>query len=259
MNIILFQESELNGFLPISDYRAQHILNILHCVAGDSVEVGIINGVKGTATIRSIDHEQIVFDFHMTEEQSDLFPISVVIGHPRPQSLRRILRDLTTLGVSEMHFPRTEMSEKSYLKSSIWLQQEYLRFIREGVEQSSFTRFPEAKVHHSLKRCLDQISLAPDRIALDNDVFSLNLSQYEVESTNNPHHPDAGSIIDRTETAGQPRIIIAVGPDRGWSDSERLLLKDRGFTMASLGKRILRTDTACIAGVTLLLERFGYI
>lgn len=40
-------------------------------------------------------------------------------------------------------------------------------------------------------------------------------------------------------------VIVAIGPERGWSQRERLLLKQRGFQTISVGKSILRTETAC--------------
>ena len=40
------------------------------------------------------------------------------------------------------------------------------------------------------------------------------------------------------------KIVVAVGPEGGWEDEEVLLLLSKGFSLVSLGPRILRTDMA---------------
>ena len=54
-------------------------------------------------------------------------------------------------------------------------------------------------------------------------------------------------------------VAIAVGPERGWSARERALFLDSGYKSALLGSRILRTETAAVAGVALSLSRMGYV
>jgi RsmE family RNA methyltransferase len=51
--------------------------------------------------------------------------------------------------------------------------------------------------------------------------------------------------------------VLAVGPERGWSDRERELLEKAGFLRLSLGERALRTETACVAAAALILEKIG--
>jgi len=58
--------------------------------------------------------------------------------------------------------------------------------------------------------------------------------------------------------AGRP-VTLALGAERGWSPAERTLLRESGFTFGHLGDRVLRTETACIAAVTLLRAKLGLI
>ena len=48
-----------------------------------------------------------------------------------------------------------------------------------------------------------------------------------------------------------------MGPERGWSDAERQALADAGFTAYHLGDRILRVETAAVAGASLMLAGLG--
>ena len=53
------------------------------------------------------------------------------------------------------------------------------------------------------------------------------------------------AIGDIGRNAG--RLLLAIGPEGGWTDEEVALLEEKGFRRYSLGQRILRTDTATIA------------
>jgi RsmE family RNA methyltransferase len=55
---------------------------------------------------------------------------------------------------------------------------------------------------------------------------------------------------------GRPRRpLLAVGPEGGWTAYETERLLERGFTLFSLGDRILRCDTACVALLAVLEDR----
>jgi 16S rRNA (uracil1498-N3)-methyltransferase len=52
-------------------------------------------------------------------------------------------------------------------------------------------------------------------------------------------------------------VTLAIGPERGWSPAERTLLRAHGFTFVHLGTRVLRTETAVIAALTLVRAKLG--
>ena len=53
------------------------------------------------------------------------------------------------------------------------------------------------------------------------------------------------------------RLLIAVGPEGGWSDRDLQTLDNAGFTGIRLGPRILRTETAGLAAIAALQMRLG--
>ena len=55
----------------------------------------------------------------------------------------------------------------------------------------------------------------------------------------------------------EPPVVLAVGPERGWTEAETGLFVSRGFSKASMGNRILRTETAALAASALALARLG--
>ena len=234
MNVILFAEGELATPLPRQDPRANHIVDVLGFGEGDTLDVGIINGPMGKATITSIDAGEMTLAFKFADVTESLHPVSMIIGLPRPPSCRRILKDLTTLGVGELHFTATDKGERSYLESRLWAGGEYERLLLEGAQQAFSTQLPEVRLHDSVAACLESLTGASDRLALDN---------YEATNSLRSYEPAAA------------HCTLAVGSERGWSASERDLLRGQHFELMHMGPRVLKTETACIAGLAVVLEK----
>jgi 16S rRNA (uracil1498-N3)-methyltransferase len=49
-----------------------------------------------------------------------------------------------------------------------------------------------------------------------------------------------------------PSVIVAVGPEGGWTVGEEEYLRQSSFEAVSLGRRILRAETAAIAAVAMI-------
>ena len=239
MNIILFYAPEVELPLLRHDPRAVHLLDVLRRRPGDSFDAGLIDGPRGKGTLVSIDRETLALSFVWAGPPPPPSPITLLIGLPRPQTARAILRETTALGVAALHFIRTEKGEASYARSTLWQSGEWKTHLIAGAAQAFCTRLPELTHGHSLVECLTALPAAPARLTLDN---------YE--------SPVALSAFD---PAGRKSAILAVGAERGWSATERKLLRQGGFAFVHLGPRVLRTETACLAAVILLKARLGLI
>lgn len=248
MNICLFSPEEILNPLDIQDERAQHILKILHKKEGESFSAGIIGGQAGTAVIKKISVEEkkssdgkktfkggkIYFDFKPESDGKKLYPLKMIIGFPRPIQLKRLLRDMASLGVQEVHLTGTELGEKSYLKSDLATKGEAEKFLLDGSVQAGSTQIPKLFIHQTLKNCLEQIELEGKLLALDNIEPSQSLSC---------------ALKEKPQKA-----VAAIGSERGWTNSERQLFRQNGFELLSMGKRILRTETASTVAVSLILN-----
>ena len=85
MNIVLFNEEELDRPLAKDDARALHVLNVIGCRQGDSFDVGLIDGPRGKARIEAATHRGLELDFHFSETVPRLYPVTMIIGPPHPQ------------------------------------------------------------------------------------------------------------------------------------------------------------------------------
>ena len=241
MNICLFENSEISAPLSFDDKRGAHLLEVLHKKQGDDFTAGIIGGASGVATITCIDvaARQIFFEFTATGNGKPLNPLKMIVGFPRPIQLRRLLRDVAALGVSELHLTGTELGEKSYMQSDLAQPDAAHQLLLEGTVQAGSTHVPEVFLHKSLKECLEHITKGERLICLDNinPVCALGEVQF---------------------SADMP-VVAAIGSERGWTDKERNLLEQAGFIRCGMGERIMRTETAATVAGAIILNSMGVL
>lgn len=236
MNLILFSPEDLSRPLPLSDPRARHLVNILKRTPGDTFDAGLINGPRGKATLATLTPDALTFTFAPTHDPVAPAPIAVIVGLPRPQTARDILRDLTTLGVASIDFVTTEKTDPNYAHSSLWSSGEWRRHTIAGAEQAFDTCLPRITHTHTLSHLFATLPGSSTRLALDN---------YE--------SPRALGSLENLS----PPVTLAIGPERGWSARERDALRAAHFTFVHLGSRVLRTESACLAAVTLIRAKLG--
>lgn len=242
VNIVLFEEGELASPLPLCDHRVKHIQKILKKGVGDSFDAGIVNGAAGTAEIRSVSPQGMEFRFEASGDGKPLHPVTMIIGFPRPIQLKRLLRDIASLGVSQVHLCGTELGEKSYLKATLSQPEELTAMLKDGSIQAKSTHVPQVFVHQDVASCLDFVAgNTCIRVALDNIEPTASLQGFLSSSFS----------ANEMKTSG---VVAAIGSERGWTANERKLFRERGFTLCGMGERVLRTETAATTAVAIILS-----
>ena len=247
MNLILFESTELAAPLPRRDPRAVHILEVLRRGIGETFDAGLVNGPRGKATLTAVGADALTLTFAWGTPPPPPAPITLIIGLPRPQTARDILRDATAAGVAAMHFVVTEKGEPSYAQSTLWSTGEWRRHVLDGAQQAFDTRLPDITHGRTLNETLAR--LEPSReAALAPATCRLALDNYE-----------AATSLSTCHLMGDKPVALALGAERGWSARDREVLRAHGFTLVHLGARVLRTETACIAALTLVRSRMGLL
>jgi RsmE family RNA methyltransferase len=237
VNIVLFEPGELDKPLPLDDRRARHVIDVLRLGAGDVFDAGIIDGPRGKATIAGMGPAGVRLEFAWGEETPALDPITLIVGLPRPQSARKVLQDATSLGVSAMHFVLTERGEPNYARSRLWSTNEWRRHLIDGASQAFATRLPAVTAGRRLEEALEALAAKGSLLALDNYEGACRLSEARVEMP----------------------VVVALGPERGWSAAERNLLRASGFQLVHLGERVLRVETACVSALAVVKARLALL
>ena len=133
-----------------------------------------------------------------------------------------------------MDFFGADKGEPSYADSKLWTTDEWRRHLVRGIEQAFCSFLPEVRHRANLADVLAELPQDTRRFSLD--VYEAQTPLSAADATTAP-------------------AILALGPERGWSDRERNLLRDAGFVLRHLGSRVLRQETACIAALGVLTSR----
>lgn len=237
MNIILFEEFPLHQIIPNNDHRGQHIRKVLHLGVGDKFRMGIVNGASGIATITAMDSSGIAYTWSFESNTSDLYKVTLLVAQIRPICMKRILREAVSLGVEQILVVGSDTGERSYAEAKLWSTGEYRKYLLDGAMQSGRTGLPVLQLERDLGKVLTD-SNWKTKIVLDTDPEAKPLAQI---------------------TGVKEPVVLAIGPERGWSDRERALFLQHGFETRSFGNRILRTETACSSALAVLLGVMGYL
>ncbi len=231
MNLLLFTEEELrDGRLRLADRRAEHILDILRLQPGDSLRLGMIGGRRGRGRVLRMCGREVELAVQLDHDPPPRPSTELILALPRPIMLQRILKQATVMGVRRIHLVRASRVEKSFFHSPVLRPEKIRSLLVEGLEQAMDTRLPEVLVHHRFRPFVEDVTpgLAGRRLLA---------------------HPgaDLGLTDVFARQADGDGVLLAVGPEGGWSDYEVDRFRALGFADFSMGPRILHVDTAVVA------------
>ncbi len=234
MNLVLITADEAETGLPADDQRARHLRETVGLAAGGSFHVGIEGGRRGIATIAAVE-PRLTFAVIWEKSPQARLPLTVLIGLPRPQTAKKVLHDLASLGAARIIFFESSKGDPGYLTSSLWKDGEWRDHVRKGAEQACSTLVPEVTRVGSLAAALKGLAPSAWKLALD---------PYEAVGAPELASPAA-------------EAVLVIGPERGFAEAERATLRAAGFGFAHLGDRILRVEAAALVGGALMLAQLG--
>lgn len=235
MNIILIEKSELiDNRVVLKDHRGKHIVKVLQSRVGDTLRLGVVDGNMGEAKVIAL-HAKYPFRVELAVELSckpEPAPaIDLLLALPRPIMLKRILSQVTALGVGRIYIVNANRVEKSFWNAGALDAAEYRQHLILGLEQAVDTRLPEIQIRRRFRPFVED---ELPRIATAYGPLLLA-------------HPDGGSSLSACMQGNGGRVLYAVGPEGGWVDFEIDLFKKAGMQTFSMGPRILKVDTATVA------------
>jgi RsmE family RNA methyltransferase len=129
-----------------------------------------------------------------------------------------------------------EKVERYYFDTHVLDPVFYRPLLLEGLAQARHTWRPEVSIHRRLKPLVEDL--------LD-ETFEPGFRILA--------QPDAhADLLSLVQTERPDHVLLAVGPEGGWTAYEEALLSGHGFTPAGIGPRTLRSDTACVALLSIL-------
>lgn len=241
MNLLLIQPSELrsNSVVSLHDARAAHLIRVLRVAIGDTVRIGILDGPRGTGTVRAIAPDSVELSCAF-ETALPLKPkIDLLLALPRPKVMKRLWAPLAALGVGRIILTNAARVERNYFDTHVIDPTFFTPRLVEGLQQAQDTRLPGVSIHRQFKPLVED------------DLSSL--SDTATRLVAHPNAPHRAADVLREHGAAD-RILLAIGPEGGWVPFELELLAAHGFQAIHFGTRTLRSDTACVVALAIVSE-----
>jgi len=218
-----------NGQVFFSAEDRHHLCDVMRSEIGEEIEV-VDRGAVYSAVISSLNPLNVNLGALLSkasELPASLFLAFSLLKHGNDEE---VLDKGTELGVASF-FPffssRTIIrlvGEEEKKKR----QERFAKIVKAAAEQSKRTTIPSVEPLMDLAAILDVPA-------------SLKLLAYENESNDVASLPAALRALNDGESC-----LIVIGPEGGFSPAEASLAKARGFRFVSLGRRILRAETAAV-------------
>ena len=221
--------------------EARHLTVVLRAQPGQAAELFDGLGRRWLARLVSWDARSAMLDrLRPLPPNESALGVELVQALPKGEKWEWVLEKGTELGVTRFQPVRSERSVTRI----------------EGPRLDDRRRRWAARVISAAKQCeravLPEVA---DPVVLESYLASLGgLREGEIRI----------ALAERKPAGGWPRaessvteVRLAIGPEGGWTAEELRALESGGFSRVGLGPRVLRAETAALAGVALVQARWG--
>ena len=225
--------------LELPESAAAHLSRVLRLSVGD--ECVLFNGDGHDYLARIVAQDKRGLRVAVTTRQpvDNESPLRIVLlqGVARGEKMDLILQKATELGVSAVAPLWSQRSEVKLDGARAEKRLAHWRgVVGSACEQCGRARLPDVAAPVSLAAALDALPAGGLRLILD---------------------PEGELALSRLSPQADVTVVLAVGPEGGWSPTDREQLRAAGFQGMRLGPRILRTETAGLAAIAALQARLG--
>jgi 16S rRNA (uracil1498-N3)-methyltransferase len=206
--------------------QAQHLARVLRAQPGQIFDV-VSNGFLHRAEIVSVDEREVVFTLHEELEAESALPVHLLMAVFKFDHMEWGIEKATELGAARITPVLARRTEKHLAQAAAKRVERWRRIVLEAAKQSRRSDVPVVDEPVALKDALAMVSA--DR--------KLLLAETEQENTL------SAGLVNANDVA------LAIGPEGGWTPEEMALFTESGWKSVTLGPRILRAETAAIAGL----------
>lgn len=221
---------------------SHHLRDVLRMQKGEKIILAL-DGLEYLAEIQEFSGDEVLCLLLETRQGQGEPPVEVVLllGIPKGEKLELVIQKAVELGVSRMVVLETERSvvKLDRTKAERRLQR-WQRISLEAAKQCQRSTVPQVEGVYKLSQYLEEYLKGE----------ALFLVPWEDEETTG-----IGEVLKAHSQAR--RVYLLIGPEGGLSKEEVELAKAHGGIPVSLGPRILRTETAAIVALALVLYQLG--
>ena len=235
------EEKQVNGENAyISGSDVNHIVNVLRMKIGEELLISVKGDWDYLCKIEEIENDRVNLKVLESMEQREL-PIKLTLlqGIPKSDKLEMIIQKAIELGVSEIIPVKTNRvvvkigEKKTQAKVNRWNA-----IAESAAKQSKRSIIPKVLKPQTIDNALE--------IVKD---YGVKLLPYE----NADGIKKTKDILNSLDSKNN--IAVFIGPEGGFEEAEVKKSTDSGFEVITLGKRILRTETAGLALLSNIMIR----
>jgi 16S rRNA (uracil1498-N3)-methyltransferase len=227
--------------------QAQHLSRVLRAQPGMEFDV-VAGGRAWHARIASIDRGGVHFTLLQELETPPALPVTLLLSIFKFDRMEWAIEKAVELGCSRIVPIIAERTEKHLALAAGKRVERWRRLALEAAKQSRRGDLPEIAEPSRLAaiHAISQPAVEPQPATGEEERPPLRIVLSETEEDQ-----PLLRILDRTPDA-MDGIMLAVGPEGGWTAAEIALFTQAGWHSASLGPRILRVETAIIAALAVV-------
>lgn len=237
------------AIVRITGDDARHLHTVMRAKAGDAVIVSDGQGREAEARIVSVDRQSVEAELGPIRSCAAEPGIEVWIaqGLPKGDKMEMVIQKGTEAGaagfvpfVSERTIVRYD-ERKEAKRVERWA-----KIAKEAAEQAQRGRIPRVEAVAEWQRVLGMCAEADAAFVC-----------YEREEAS-PFRPLLRQLRENRREPERPlRVMLVIGPEGGFAEREIAEAESAGCRPVSLGRRILRTETAALVALSCMMYEFG--
>lgn len=231
--------SDIEKSISIYGDDVNHIRNVLRLKEGDKIIVNNNNGIDYTCVISSTDSSKVIADVVDVNKNSSELDTRIVLfqGMPKSDKMEFIIQKAVELGVAEIVPVMTRRTVvKIDAKKETKKIDRYNAISESAAKQSGRGVIPVVKNFMSYSEAIEYAK-----------TLSMNIIPYEEASG----IEESRQIVSRIK--GKDSLGIFIGPEGGFAKEEVEKARGIGAHVVTLGNRILRTETAGLATLAIIM------
>ena len=229
--------------LVVEGSAANHITRVLRLRSGDALTVFDGSGGEFGARIQEFRKDSVVVavEEHRPLERESPLPLTLAQGISRGERMDWVIQKATELGTARIVPLFTKRSVVRLDEKQADRKLQHWRAIAiAACEQCGRNRIPE------LAAPVDFFDVLPAEAS--------GATRLLLSPTGDLRIEDLGQDVRQGASKG---ITVLIGPEGGLEDVEQEAALAAGFKAVRLGPRVLRTETAAIAALTIIQRYFG--
>lgn len=221
-----FVKEKVNDYLVLEDSDVHHIKNVMRNKINDKIEC-IYDETLYICEIESLDSTKVKIVEILDDDNEIKWDVTIAVALVKEQKMDLILQKITELGISRiipvaMERSIVKLDDKKFDKK----KERWEKICKEAAEQSKRNKVPEILDIHTVKQ-----------------LEKLEYDYRFICSTKNPKNLVNNYLQSKDECA---TMLFVIGPEGGISEREENMLISYGYVPITLGKRIMRVETAAI-------------